>query len=494
MSNKTAYVWGPISIFSGCLLSQLLEKGWHLHIASKSALQFSLSPLDLTSSAQHNIEKAAGGPEKLKPYCGKIVFLESEEPQRGTNYDIVLFMGLPSNFDEPRVSRAPWAADELAGIISKVKQVPIFVVSSLWGGIQSDGAVPEEIEFSRRKPQSNFENSCQQYETRILKAISNADCKWHLVRLPLVLGSSIDGRSTNFTGLYNLLQELYMAARQLGDSPRLIFDLNYNPDATFWMLPCDWAANLVRKLIEDSSPPVICNVVSTQSTLNQEWMQELAKALGCAAIQASEKDDLNLPPALRSMLTDNVQVKTHNLYELLGRYQRTPMVLTADYFSKVLQYACLQSWGQLHPQAPEFPFSPEKCRAFFEAFLPAKLDEKMLDALNKFSGGIAFQIDGEENCRWLLRYQDGKALVTPLDPANHLPQVCFRFAAQSFVRLVSGQMMFEAALFNRALQVLGKNPIQNLLACDFFRRFVRLHHFDFGLENQGKLSPEAGHP
>jgi len=517
MSNKTAYVWGPISNFSGCLLYLLLENGWHLHIAGKSALQISLSPLDLVSTARHNIERAAGSADKLKHFHEHLLFLDSEEPQRGVTYDIVLFMGLPSNFDEPRVSRAPWAADELAKITGKLKGVPVIVISSLWGGIQNDGAVPEEIEFERRKPLSQFESVCQQYETRILKAISKQDCRWHLVRLPLILGSSLDGRSVSFTGLYKLLKELYQAKNRHGDDrDKSTIELSYNPDATFWMLPCDWAANLLLKLIEDTSRPVICNVVSTQATLNQEWLQELARALALKSVHASGKDNLSLPSTLRSMLADNIQVKTANLFEVLGRYQQAPMMLTRDYFANVLHYASQQNWGQSSSSKPESPFSPEKARTFFEKFLPAHLDRRMLKELEQFKGGLAFQIadqddkqgppsnhndrnrpaesslmSGDDDCRWLLSIQDGRAVTTPLDNETHKPQVSFLISAMSFSRLTSGTMLLEAALITRTLQVNG-NPIQCLKACEFFRRFLGLHHFEPGLESIEKIPEEAG--
>ncbi|MBX9725024.1 MAG: hypothetical protein K2X81_26715, partial [Candidatus Obscuribacterales bacterium] len=288
MSTKTAYVWGPISNFAANLAFALLENGWTVHLACKSALQISMSPLDLPSSAQSCIEKAAGGADKLKPYSENLLFIDTDEPHKGTTYDIIVFMGLPSNFDEARVSRSPWAADELGNIITKLKGVPIIVVSSLWGGLQQDGVVPEEIEFDRRKAHSHFEGVCQQYESRVLKAISAKDGKWHLVRLPIILGSSVDGRSVNFSGLYKMLHELHAAKTQLSESNvRKSVELSYNPDATFWMLPCDLAANLMVKLIEDNSRPVITNFVSTQSTLNQEWLQDLARALELESINSS---------------------------------------------------------------------------------------------------------------------------------------------------------------------------------------------------------------
>ena len=312
-----------------------------------------------------------------------------------------------------------------------------------------------------------------------MKAINKEDCKWHLLRLPLILGGSVDGRSVNFTGLYKLLQELYLDRYRVSESSEKIDTaLNYNPDATFWMLPCDWAAHLVVKIIEDNMRPVICNVVSTQATLNQEWLQELARALGLDSLPACERDGLNLPPTLRSMLKDNIQVKTHNLFEVLGRYQQAPLMLSSDYFRKVLNYAEVHNWGQPRAGAPEPLFSADKARTLFEVFMPSRLDENMLTMLATFKGGLAFQIAGENDCRWLVNGLDGKVQVQPLSEIEHKPQVSFLVGAQSFVKLAAGKMLLETAMLTRGLQVSG-NPLQILRACDFFRRFLQMHHFSF---------------
>ncbi len=499
MSTKTAYVWGPIYNFSASLLALMLENGWQVHLACKSALQFSLSPLDLSSSAQHNIEKAVGNSERFKALSDRLSFLENEEPQKGTTYDVIIFMGLPSNFDEPRVSRAPWAADELLKISSKLKGVPVVVISSLSAAIQPDGVVPEEIEFERRKAKSHYEGVCQQYETKILKAIEKSEAKWHLVRLPLLLGSSKDGRSLKFNGLYNLLQELYLSRLQMGeDCHDKSIDLHYNTDSTVWMLPLDVASNLVYNFIDDPNCPVICNVVSTQSMLIQEWMQELAAALGVKSINASEKDSLNINNTLRALLTDNIQVKTRNLFELLGRFQQQPVSISKDYFAKVIDYACKNNWGQSKASLQEELFSSQKARRYFCEFLPEKLDKKSLKTLASFSGGLAFQIPGEDNCSFLLEAQDGKANVKEFEPDKHKPQAVFQIAAASFLKLCSGKLLFEQSLLTRSLQVSG-SPLTSLKACDFFRRVLRKHHFENGskseVENNGqKVQEEAEDP
>ena len=477
MSTKAAYVWGPISNFAANLLASMLENGWTIHLACKSALQMTLSPLDLPSTAQHSIEKAASSPEKFKLCSDRLLFLENDEVHKGTTYDVILFMGLPSNYDEPRVSRAPWAAEQLSTINAKLKGVPIIIFSSLSGGIQNDGVVPEEIEFERRKPRSHFEGVCQQYEAKVLKAINKIDAKWHLVRIPLVLGNSTDGRSLNFTGLYNLLKELYLAKLALGDNPEnKSIELAYDPNMTCWMLPVDFATNLATRIIEDPLRPVICNVVSTRSTLSQEWMNDLSVGLGVQSIAPVERDNLNLPTTLRVILSDHLNIKTRNLFELLGRHQQAPMNLSNDYFHNVIEYACNNNWGQQQAPVPEPGFSAQKAHEYFEEFLPTHLDKKMLKALASFSGGLAFQVSGEDGCQWLLQSQDGKAIVNTFNPDSHKPQAVFHLNPVTFGKLSSGRLFFEQALLTRAVQVSG-NPISSLKACDFFRRFLRHHHF-----------------
>ena len=500
-TSKTAYVWGPVSNFSAFLLASLLQNGWHVHIPTKSALQISLSPLDLESTAQSAIEKALG-PEKSKLYAENIHFLDGDDVQRGITYDIVIFCGLPTNFDEARVSRSPWAADELQPVLKRLKGVPAIIVSSLWGGIQNDGVVPEEIEFDRRKPRTHFEGVCQQYEARILKVVSKDDCKWHLLRLPLILGSSETGRSSNFSGLYKLLKEVKQAAVTPEGASAGDVELAYNPDATLWMLPANEAADIVVKFAEDNARPSICNLVPTSVTLNQEWLHELAQYAGISALVPAEKDSLNLPGTLRNMLSDNMQVKTRNLFEVVGRYHiASPFVPSRDYFTKISEYAIENNWGQIRANEAAEPFSPERARYYFEHFLPANLTDKMKKALSSFKQGLAFSVGELDDCRWILSSDDAASVVVEHFPGSQnqdganskseTKRVTFTISPIAFAKLSSGKLMFEQALVTKALQVSGP-PIQCVKACDFLRRFIRHHHYVPPGSENAKVLEKAG--
>ena len=83
--------------------------------------------------------------------------------------------------------------------------------------------------------------------------------------------------------------------------------LAYNPDSTLWYLPVDMAVDTVLRFIEDEARPRICNLVSTQTTLNREWLSHLAEALGIKDINCAEQDSLNIPNTLRKLLLDDVQ-------------------------------------------------------------------------------------------------------------------------------------------------------------------------------------------
>ena len=114
MTQKLAYLWGPISSFSGPLAALLATKGWQVHVATKSSLNlFSLVPLDLRSSAMDLLEQSMGGHEQFKPFQERIKLLDEADLNRSTKYDAVIFCGLPPNFDEPRAPRAHWAATKL---------------------------------------------------------------------------------------------------------------------------------------------------------------------------------------------------------------------------------------------------------------------------------------------------------------------------------------------------------------------------------------------
>ena len=110
MSDKTAFFWGPISSFTGPLAAWLIKKGWDVHIACKSSLNLlSLSPVDLRSTALASLEASFGGHDKAKAFKDRFRLVDSIDSVRSTKYDAVIFAGLPPNFDEPRVPRAPWS-------------------------------------------------------------------------------------------------------------------------------------------------------------------------------------------------------------------------------------------------------------------------------------------------------------------------------------------------------------------------------------------------
>lgn len=472
MSEKTAYLWGPISNFSAYLAAWLLDNGWRVDLPSKSAWHVSLSPLDLQSSAQSAIEKALGSQEKFKAVSDKLRLLDATELPRDTTYDTVLFCALPSNFDEPRVSRAIWASNELQALSKRLKGIPTIIFSSLWGAIQADGVVPEEIEFVRRKSRSQFEAVCQQYELKILSSLTKQEFPWHWVRLPLLSGSTTDGSCTIFSGLSNLIERMLTASEQkeLEETGKL--PLNYNPDASLWMLPVDVAAELAGRIIEDTTRPRICNLVSTQTTLNQEWLQTLAKLIGFSGIEASEKDNLALPGTLRGMLADNIQVKTRSLFELMGRHHLIPQALDREYFEKLIAYGNEENWGRLRPlQAPQEPFSEQIAEKYFERFMPANLDEKSLAYLKEMGEEIIFSIDEKQS--WQVLLDNERVLVSSISSHDNRPAAarCL-IASTAFNQLIQGKLSLEQALLTREVRLHGK-PLQIFKTFAFIKHFLR---------------------
>ncbi len=100
MTQKTAYIWGPVSSFSGPLAATLVTRGWTVHIPTKSSLNlFSLSPLDLRSSARSALEQAFGGRERFRMFQDRIKFIDQAEgAKQGTTYDAVIFLRIASEF------------------------------------------------------------------------------------------------------------------------------------------------------------------------------------------------------------------------------------------------------------------------------------------------------------------------------------------------------------------------------------------------------------
>lgn len=487
MSEKTAYLWGPVSNFSAYLIAWLLENGWRVDLPSKSAWHISLSPLDLQSSAQSAIEKALGCRDKFKALSSKIRLLDGNEIPKDTTYDTVLFCALPSNFDEPRVSRAIWAANELQALSKRLKGIPTIVFSSLWGAIQNDGVVPEEIEFGRRKSRSQFEAVCQQYELKMLNGLSKQESPWYWVRLPMLCGSTIDGSCTFFSGLSGLLESMLNThEKSEPGNDRLV--LNYNPDASFWMLPVNIAAELAGRMIEDDSRPRICNLVSTQSVLNQEWLQTLARIIGFSGIETGEKDGLSLSSTLRGMLTDNIQVKTRNLFEVMGRHHQSPRTLDQDYFEKLLAYGKKENWGHLRPASPSAnSFREEIARDYFMHFLPSKIDEKSGKLLNDLNEGLFVSIADKEGLSWQLLPENGGITVRHSDPEKDGASLRIILKSSAFESLVKGKLSLEQALVTKEVQLKG-SLLNIFKAFSFFNHFLKKQAYTDDWKNESNTT------
>jgi hypothetical protein len=459
IKQKVAYIWGPVTSFNGPLAAHLVKRGWHVHFACKSTLNLlSLSPLDLKTQAQNMLHAALGGKENERVFKDRLKVVEPAEAIRFHNYDAIIFSALPPNFDESRAPRAPLAGSDFKAIIKAFRGTPTFIISSLWGGVQKDGVVPEELEFARRKPLTTWENTCQQYEQRILESLSGTESPWYLVRLPLISGDTRSGESIKHAGINTLLKEIDQeVSKPL--FPAASLKLTYNPDSTLWFLPVDIAVNTFFNFIEDEQRPRICNLVSTQTTLNREWLSHLAESVNCPEVQAVEQDGLNLPDTLRKLLVDDVQVKTRNLYEVVGRYHLPPMRLDKEYFVKLMESARTHNWGEHVAPLDEqhtLDYSEQLAHYYFEKFVPERIEHGALKDARINGTSIGFHLRAGSIHGWLLRSKsNGEPEVVPFDPSLDKPDICFHFSGMTLTRLIQNKMHLQRAVIMREVEAQG---------------------------------------
>lgn len=469
MKEKIAYLWGTMSNLSASLAALLVSKGWQIHIATKSSWNLlSLLPLDLHSAALASLEEAFGGREKFRLVADRFKLIDESEISKGTKYDALIFCGLPANFDEARTPRASWAADKLPALMKAMKGVPIFLISSIWGGVQPDRVVPEEFEFQRRKPLSDWERVCQHYENKLLSALAQAEAACYLVRVPMICGATGDGRILNFSGLYNLFKVLStgngmpdnmsdsLSNNKNNDNEKMKLSLAYNPNGCCWFLPVDTLAHMIWRLMEDENRPRICNLVSTQLTLNREWLQHLAESLGGKEIAAAASDLYTIPSVLRKLLMDDVQVKTRNLFEVSGRYHLPALKLDKEYFERVINYAKNKHWGLPLPAMAEraLCFSEDLADYYFKNYLPAKLSGIDLEKLTGKGASIGFMLKGRD-FGFILKSANGRAIVELLKRTDPEATVSLHFTGATMVNLIQSKLSLQRALLFQEVHIKG---------------------------------------
>lgn len=451
-------------------------KGWHVHFACKSSLNFfSLSPLDLTTKAQSLLDLALGGKEAARTFKDRLKLVDAAEIKNGQQYDAIIFSALPPNFDESRSPRAPWTGADFRAITKSTKGVPTFIISSIWGGIQKDGVVPEELEFARRKPQTQFETTCQQYEHRILESLDGSQSPWYLVRLPLMNGDTKSGATIKYAGIYQLIKSL--EGTLSGPVPTRELKLAYNPDSTLWFSPVDSAVNTFLRYLEDEARPRICNMVATTASLNREWLHYLARALGAEEVVAADPDGLSLPSTIRKLLLDDVQVKTRNLFEVAGRYQLPPVRIDQAYMQKLVDFAKSHHFGETHSQPQEEPavdYSERVARFYFEQFVPEKILEGALSDAKINGSSIGFKLRASGGRGWILKNApDGShPEITVLDPSFDKPDVCFHFSGMTLAGLIQKKIHLHRALLMKEVTVEG-NLLQVFKIAGTIEKFLK---------------------
>ena len=222
-------------------------------------------------------------------------------------------------------------------------------------------------------------------------------------------------------------------------------------------------------------------MVSTQSTLNQEWFQYLANALKVTEITPVEHDSLELSAVLRKLLMDDVQVRTRNLFEVAGRYQLPPLRLTEDYFQKVIARGVESHWGAhslpSKDKPPVLAFSDRIAQYYFEEFVPSKFDEPLLKKAITPGTSIGFLLKGATSLGWVISAQNGSTLIERYDPTDERPKVCFHFTGRTMASLIQSKLPLHRALLLREVQVEGP-LLQALRVSNVIEQFLREHPVD----------------
>ncbi len=475
MVSKTAYIWGPISMFSAPLSASLLDAGWNVHVAFKSSLNLmSLSPLDLKSTAQVAIDQClqtlVSDRERLRSLANNLKFVAPNEIDTDTKYDVVIFAGIAPNFDEPRVPRAPWAAKELKALVDKIRGTQLMVISSIFGGVQPTGFVPEEVEFARRKPKTSWEGVCQQYENKVLQSLAGCDSPWHLVRLPYLTNSFGKELHHHTSGLDHLFKILCDRAEQLKNNfqpgtPKL--RLNFDPDCALSFLPIDSAVSFFMRYLEDSNRPRILNLVSTNALLNREWVGYLGNALDVEIVNTEKDDELNLPSVIKQSLHDNFQIASRNLYELVGRYNFPPVIVDENYFRRLITFNKDNLWTKtpkielpklnLKPEAPVSIIDPEKQIAeYFDSQLPDSLNTgTQLDKALSKGLSIGIFIKETSELGWILKIENGEHVVKRFYLEEENPAITFRFKRDAFMKIIQNKLSLNQAILTKQADFQG---------------------------------------
>ena len=180
---------------------------------------------------------------------------EAAELRRAT--DRVVHCAACTSFD-PSQDEECWATNVggVANVVDFISgtDIPLFHVSTAYVAGKRRERVFEGELGAGRGFNNTYERSKHTSETMIRQAFAEERLRGAIFRPSIIVGSTEDGRISQFMNFYGLLRILDVISNRRAKGERVQFRMKVSPESTLNLIPVDWTARALWQIIEAEGP------------------------------------------------------------------------------------------------------------------------------------------------------------------------------------------------------------------------------------------------
>ena len=302
MSGKSILITGATGIMGSWVLGEAIKRGYDPVILMRDGHP---SRARERLVAVLRLQDLEGYIDKVK-----VVYGDTRLPDLGldvkevahlrTTLSGMIHCAASTSFS-PRCDAELWATN-VGGVANVIhflagSGIPLYHISTAFVvGKRRGHAMESELDLNQGF-NNTYERSKCESESLVQEAISKGSVKAAIFRPAIIVGSSQDGRISQFMNFYSFLRFLdVVSSRKLGELTRL--RIKANPDTTKNIVPVDWTTKALWHIIENDGPSGktyhLTNPKPVPLSSMKDWTNEYLSSRGLRVEFASRLDsDLN---------------------------------------------------------------------------------------------------------------------------------------------------------------------------------------------------------
>jgi len=317
--------------------------------------------------------------------------------------------------------------------------------------------------------------SCNAYERskwlgeRSALAWSTPERAATIVRPSILFGDMGRGRATSLGGVYLIARATELLARSAErdssvDRHAIPLRIPGRPGATCNLIPVDWAADRIVRIVQQPScHGRIHHVTNPSPPTHAEIKTWLEQHFDIAGGRFSDESwpfvDGNVHETLfysmggtvGDYFRDGLVFESRDQGAIAGR------LVDRSAFIRSLTYAQSRNWGRRKSRDEARParIGLVDPAWYFEEFLPDVIPRSSVADVASLTTSVRFVV-GDSSPQWVCRYIRGQLVEVVRGPSGNAEEFGFRVTPRAFDQIVRGELRLQRAFFDGEADIFGR--------------------------------------